>query len=298
MEKIWRKILFFSLLFLFLILAPSLLLYSQGIRFDFEKKRFTFTGAIYLRAIPRQAEVFLNGKFIGKTDLILGSIKIKNLIPKRYLVEVKKEGFSPWKKELEVKEREVTEATGIILFPERINFKKVDFSLEDFENLKKKEGIFCQEILKSLGFEIESEFQKDCFAQKFGEKIFLISKDNLYEFSNERETFEKVFEKIKGWQRLKEKMAVFSDHEIWLFDKEGRKFLLRETPEIKDVAFLNENYLVFLTQNKIKIVETDTRDKLNLYEIGEIEGEKIGVNEKREILIMANEGFFLSDPLY
>jgi len=298
MKQAWRKTLFFFLVFLFLILAPFLLLYSQGIRFDFEKKRFTFTGAIYLKAIPKQAKVFLNGKFVKKTDLIFGSVKIKNLIPKKYLIEIKKEGYFPWKKELEVKEKEVTEATGIVLFPKKIKFKKTKVKMNDFENLKKKKGISCKEILKSLGFGIENNFQKECFAQKFGEKIFLISANNLYEFVFEKEGFEKIFENIKGWERFGEKMAVFLEHEIWLFDKEGKKFLIRETSRIKDVAFLNENYLVFLAGKKVKIVETDTRDKLNLYEIGEIEGEKIAINEKREILLMTEDGFLISESLY
>jgi hypothetical protein len=298
MTQNWRKIIFFLLVFIFLILAPTILLYSQGIRFDFEKKRFTFTGAIYLRALPRQVEVLLNGKLIKKTDLIFGSARIENLIPKKYLIEVKKEGYFPWKKELEVKEKKVTEATGIILFKTKIKFKKVRMKIKDFENLKKKEGISCKEILKSLGYGLKGIPQKDCFAQKIGENIFLISENNLYFFSFEKETFEKIFENLEGWEKFREKMVIFLPHEIWLFTKKGKEFLIRETEQIKDVAFLNENYLVFLVGKKIKIVETDTRDKLNIYEIGEIEGEKIAVNEKKEILLLNKGEISASDVLY
>ena len=42
-----------------------------------------------------------------------------------------------------------------------------------------------------MGFGIENNFQKECFAQKFGEKIFLISANNLYELVFEKEGFEK-----------------------------------------------------------------------------------------------------------
>jgi len=109
-------------------------LYSQGYRINLDaqegEKIITSTGGIYVKALPKQANVYLNNKLIEKTDFIFGSILIENLIPGKYKVEITKEGYMPWKKMLTVKEREVTEAKSIVLFPAEIDFTLVSTSTE------------------------------------------------------------------------------------------------------------------------------------------------------------------------
>jgi hypothetical protein len=116
-----RTILFFFLTFIFLITTPFVLLYSEGYRFDFKNWKFTQTGGIFLKVQPKKVKVFLNKKFVKETDLIFGSFFQENLIPGQYLVEIFKEGFQPWVKTLEIKEKMVTEAKNIILTPENKN---------------------------------------------------------------------------------------------------------------------------------------------------------------------------------
>ena len=127
MTKGARKILFFVFFLIFLFFAPLMILYYQGWRFDFDPpaggKRITQTGGLFLKVIPKQAEIYLDGKLVKKTDFFFGSLLIENLLPKRYLVEAKKNGYFSWKKDLEIKEREVTEAKNIVLFPENMDFE-------------------------------------------------------------------------------------------------------------------------------------------------------------------------------
>jgi len=127
-----RKILFFVFFLIFLLGAPLMILYYQGYRFDFEKKSLTQTGGLFLKIIPKQAEIYLNEKLVKKTDFFFGSALIENLLPKRYLVEVKKNGYFSWKKDLEIKEREVTEAKNIVLFPKNPNFSILTKNLKNF----------------------------------------------------------------------------------------------------------------------------------------------------------------------
>jgi len=128
------KILFFVFLLIFLFFAPLMILYYQGWRFDFDPpaggKRITQTGGLFLKVIPKQAEIYLDGKLVKKTDFFFGSVLIENLLPKRYLVEAKKNGYFSWKKDLEIKEREVTEAKNIVLFPENIGFEGLAKNVE------------------------------------------------------------------------------------------------------------------------------------------------------------------------
>ena len=83
MTKKMRKILFLLCLFLFLLIAPTAILYSQGYRLDFENKKFTQTGGIFLKILPKQVEVYLDGKLRDKTDFFFGSILIEDLLPKK-----------------------------------------------------------------------------------------------------------------------------------------------------------------------------------------------------------------------
>ena len=122
MTKKTRTILFSICLFLFLLIAPSAIFYSQGYRFDFDSKKITQTGGLFLKVFPKSAEIYLDGKLKKKTDFFFGSILIENLLPKKYKIEIKKEGYFAWEKNLEIKEREVTEAKNVILFPENPNF--------------------------------------------------------------------------------------------------------------------------------------------------------------------------------
>lgn len=83
---------------MFLLIAPSIVLYSQGYRIDFENKKITQTGGLFLKISPKQADIYLNGKLSRKTDFFFGSALIENLLPKKYKLEIKKTGYQSWKK--------------------------------------------------------------------------------------------------------------------------------------------------------------------------------------------------------
>lgn len=132
MTKKARTILFLLCFFLFLLIAPLAVLYSQGYRFDFENKALSQTGGIFIKAEPRQAEIYLNDQLVKRTDFFFGSALIENLLPKKYKIEVKKPGYLSWEKNLEVREKEVTEAKEIFLFPENLNFTILTKGAESF----------------------------------------------------------------------------------------------------------------------------------------------------------------------
>lgn len=117
---------------LFLIIAPSLALYSQGYRLDFEKKKISRTGGIFFKIAPKQTEIYINGELAEKTDFFFGSALIENLLPKTYKVEIKKAGFKTWEKTLEVKEQEVTSAKNVILFAENYALNTAAKNVENF----------------------------------------------------------------------------------------------------------------------------------------------------------------------
>ena len=132
MAKRQKFILFSILAILFFLIAPLAIFYSQGYRFDFEKKRVLRTGGFDFKVYPKRAEVYLNGKFIKKTDFLFGGAFIENLLPKKYKIEIKKEEYFPWEKNLEIKEGLVTEAKNIFLILENPRFDLLSKNVEGF----------------------------------------------------------------------------------------------------------------------------------------------------------------------
>ncbi|MBI4358988.1 MAG: PEGA domain-containing protein [Candidatus Nealsonbacteria bacterium] len=132
MTKRTRTLLFFFCSFCFLIITPLVVFYNQGYRFDLTTYRITKTGALYFRVSPRDSEVLLDGRLMKKTDFFFGSALIENLLPGNYSVEIRKEGYSPWRKNLEVKAMAVTEANNVVLFPEKNDFAIFAKGVEKF----------------------------------------------------------------------------------------------------------------------------------------------------------------------
>ncbi len=141
MEKRVRTILFFIFLLIFIVIAPLLTLYVQGYRFDFENKKLTQTGALFIKTIsPKQAEIYIDNKLTQKTDFFFSSALIENLLPKKYNIKVQKQDHYAWEKNLEIKEKQVAEAKNIILFPQDPNFKLLSTNIDNawFSKDKKK----------------------------------------------------------------------------------------------------------------------------------------------------------------
>ena len=138
MTKRKRTILFLGFLILFLSIAPVIILYSQGYRFDWENKKITQTGGLFLKITPKSADIYVESlpsqkKIIEeKTDFFFGSALIQNLLPKKYKIQVKKDGHQSWEKTLEIKEKEVTGAKNIILIPEKLDFTVLSKNVENF----------------------------------------------------------------------------------------------------------------------------------------------------------------------
>ena len=143
MTKKSRTILFFILIILFLVIAPSIVFYSWGYRFNFETKKIVKTGAFYFKVLPKSAQISIapldskgnvikEKEIIKKTDFFFGAALIENLLPKKYQIEIKKDGLYSWKKILELKENQVTEAKNIVLVPQDIGINPLTKNVEDF----------------------------------------------------------------------------------------------------------------------------------------------------------------------
>jgi hypothetical protein len=113
-------------------------MYSWGYRFDLETKRIVKIGGLYFKALPKSVYISVvpagskeNG-ITKKTDMFFGSALVENLLPKTYDIEITKDGFYPWKKNLEVKENQVTEAKNVVLIPKDPDITLLNKNTSDF----------------------------------------------------------------------------------------------------------------------------------------------------------------------
>ena len=145
MTKRQRTLLFLSLLGLFVILAPSLALYSEGYRVDLTGRRIAQTGAFYFKVSPTRADIMVDGNLIKRTDFLFGSALTKNFFSGSYFLEIAKDGYHSWQKILEIKERTVTEAKNILLFKKNPMFQKLADKVDNFWISPNKQYVLLQQ---------------------------------------------------------------------------------------------------------------------------------------------------------
>ncbi len=137
MTRKTRRIIFYIFLVFFIILACVAVLYSQGYTFDWQKKSLVMTGAFYFKSHPKEADIYINNEYLGKTTKF-----IKRLTPEEYDIRISKPEYHDWQKTLEIESKLVTEAKDIILIRKNLLLNKItkDYNVKYFSlsNGKKK----------------------------------------------------------------------------------------------------------------------------------------------------------------
>lgn len=108
-------------LVIFAIFASALfaiIAYSRGYRINIGKKSLTPTGILVASSFPNGAKVYVNGELRGATDTNV------QLAPGKYDIEIKKEGYVTWKKQMTVK-GEIVVKTDSLLFPQNPSLSPV-----------------------------------------------------------------------------------------------------------------------------------------------------------------------------
>lgn len=98
-----RAVLIAAGIIIFIALGPMIVLLAQGYRYDFKNGDLTVTGTLVVKTEPRGAQVFLNGQASNDTPLVK-----RFLTPNEYLVEITKPEYRPWRKRVNVFERQVS----------------------------------------------------------------------------------------------------------------------------------------------------------------------------------------------
>ena len=115
-----RRIIFYGLFFVFFPISIGVIFYSQGWRFDFENFGVKKTGAIYIETVPKNVIIKLNNKIISdQSGLIKSGTLIPDLLPKNYKIEIQKNGYWTYRKNIKVEPSIVSELIDTILIPQK-----------------------------------------------------------------------------------------------------------------------------------------------------------------------------------
>ncbi len=303
MTRKTRTILFFICLFLFLLIAPAVVFYSQGYRFDFEKKKVTQTGAFYFKVLPKSTQIYFDGKLKKKTDFLFGSTLIENLLPKTYNIQIKKEGYISWEKTLEIKEKQVTEAKNIVLIPENPGFAVLSKEVKDFFFSPDGKKIILEEIR-------ENGWQINLYDLKNNVKSYLIGEKDIAKGKKIKVDFLSL-EFSPDSKRILLKVGFEGKEKYFILD-------LEKTPpdlisldflgaDIKDISFNSQvPQKIFFTKLSEKKIKENKISQTELFE-ADWETKEIsqaildnlvtyGISEGNMLLI-SNEGFLFRTDL-
>lgn len=97
-------------LILFIGILIGVIAYARGYRVNFDEGTVTSTGIVSVSSSPKPAKVYVNGELKGATDVNL------TLPYGQYTIEVKKDGYTSWKKTISLK-GEIVMSLDSHLFP-------------------------------------------------------------------------------------------------------------------------------------------------------------------------------------
>ncbi len=130
----FRKKFFWAFVALFVLVGAILIFYIQGYRVDFSSFSVKKTGAVYIESTPNDIEIFLNQKsYKDKSSILQKGTLITNILPKKYYLSLKKDGYFDYEKNITVDQSAVVRLLNIVFVPKEVPSKNID---ADFKGTK------------------------------------------------------------------------------------------------------------------------------------------------------------------
>lgn len=108
----WRISLMITLILAFFILAPAIVLYTIGWRYDWSTNRLRGTGVISVHVNPPQAKTYINDLLVGERQ----PLRLASRAPGLYHLRVEAPGYRPWLQDITVSEHQTTFVREVELY--------------------------------------------------------------------------------------------------------------------------------------------------------------------------------------
>lgn len=109
-----RRFYLITLILLFSIFIPLIILYATGYRFT-DTLNLTRTGGIFVSVPESGADAYINNSIVEQTGIFQRNVFVQDLKPGLYDFKIKKNGFQSWSKQLQVFPKTVTVAHPFLL---------------------------------------------------------------------------------------------------------------------------------------------------------------------------------------
>lgn len=116
-----RRIIYITFILIFFLIAPLLIFFALGYRYNFIKGRVEKTGVLFIKSYPKNADIYLNGKLSKNTT----PTQISRLLANNYEIKIIKEGYFPWTKILPIYQQTTTFIEDVTLFKNKLDFKNL-----------------------------------------------------------------------------------------------------------------------------------------------------------------------------
>ena len=213
----FRRFLFYTFFLFFVITSFGIIIYAYGWRIDFGILAFKKTGGLYIETIPKDAVIEINNeRFPNRSGLIKSGTLITNLLSKTYQIEISRDGYFSYHKNILVKPSLVTELINVILVPEEIKKTTVapqkikgneiiDFSEDSRKFIVKNQNkiYYLHNLNDSLAalninMALNEESVKNAVFHPFDSKRLIIESSDLYIFDPYRGKSEYIFKSAKN----------------------------------------------------------------------------------------------------
>ncbi len=166
-----RRLIFWLFTASFFIAASSILFYTSGYRFSFERGIFIYSGSLSLKTNVETVSITIDNELIPENNLgiLNNSIQVAGLNPGEHFVEVTAPGYRTWSKKFVIQSGLTTEFWNIYLTEEnyeRVTIPQTENALRMFPSpdglfaiIKKNDTRSSVDIL-----DIEGQENKEVFA--------------------------------------------------------------------------------------------------------------------------------------
>lgn len=292
-----RRIIYLIFLLVFFISAPLLLFYTSGYRFNAKERTIEATGILILAFTPKDATILLNGAPPTVTRQINETTHISDLRPGSYRIDVAKDGYTSWTKQLDILPGQTTFARHIILWkkstPEEQDLKK-QLAKKTEKEEKSDWAILTDRSVGRMRLEYKPQ-KTSIFPRTSYAPILLPSSSGylllpsvaplvtlldtsyhlLYLLDPGKKDGAEYLDVITNvqsaaWSPDEQTLAWVNDHELWSYDREKRT-RIRITTERQPIQSFawhpTGGDLFYLTKKKIKVIEFDDRDMRNQHDL-------------------------------
>lgn len=244
-----KKILFFWIFFVFIasILGTILVLYALGYRYDLKNKKIVLVSVVYLNSQPQGADVYLEGKHLGKTKLIFPKIT-----PGLYNLSLKKDGFYDWSANINIEPYSLVEISPALFYQKPQTITSVSFdkllAFQKGKILYQNKGSF---FIKNINSESPAEKitlpqQQNISFSPSAEYLAVETEKEWLLFDGGKTILTKPETKLKKWLITDAGLIYFlnTKNELWQANQQKTE---KKYSDIKDFDF-KENKLWLLTK--------------------------------------------------